>query len=101
MNIIEAIKSGKRFRRPAWKEWSTDTQCNAGYVWSSGNQGGSTTVSGMFLQSADITADDWEIEEKKVEITRSQFFSAVDKVLAKAFDGTPRSHEIAKELGLE
>ena len=56
------------------------------------------------LFTDDLLADDWEIEEKKVEITRSQFFAAVDRALEiHQSDGTfnPMSVRLAQELGLE
>lgn len=53
MNIIEAVKSGKRFKRKSWDgPWCTKDD-----------------VSALSLQSWEILADDWEVEEKKVEIT--------------------------------
>jgi hypothetical protein len=88
MNIIEAVKSGKRFRRKAW--------CGSMYKffdeWSS-------------LVSTDIASDDWEVEEPKVMITREQLFKAYWNTLhTVAYLDNHRRNDhidaIAKELGL-
>lgn len=60
MNIIEAVKSGKRFRRKTHPNYWFDrppTDHSFTIDW--------------------ILADDWEIEEKKVEITQEQLRLAV------------------------
>ena len=56
MNLIDAIKSGKRFRRSSWhalRDWVRP-------------------ISNMCLSIPvdDILADDWEIEQTSVTITR-------------------------------
>lgn len=98
MTIIEAIKSGERFRRKlAVENWR-------------GNPPGANTDSPFKGYSdsfnyCDIIADDWEIEEKKVTITRQSFLKAYSE--AQRIDdvplstGTPRLHLLMKELGLE
>ncbi len=53
MNIIDAVKSGKRIKRSSWK--SKD-------YWNPLN-----------FDLEDIIATDWEIEERKIEITESEF----------------------------
>lgn len=60
MNVIEAIKSGKRFKRRSEKAWMSDDQLY-NYV------------------KEDIIADDWEIEIQPVTITRADFDAAWDK----------------------
>lgn len=57
MNLIDAIKSGKPFRRPD-------------QPWYGGMPNSFRVV--------DILADDWEIQEPTVTITASQFWSAVN-----------------------
>jgi hypothetical protein len=66
MNIIEAIKSGKRFRRSGWhalREWvrPMSNMC-------------------LSIPVADIIAEDWEVESKEVTITREQFDGAWESV---------------------
>lgn len=78
MNIIEAIKSGKRFRRKGWEIWSAGEESIVGYT--HGLIVGPKTMvqtTGIFLQKEDILADDWQIEEKVVEITESQLSDAI------------------------
>lgn len=53
MNLIEAIKSGKPFRRPG-RDWTP-----------------------RLFSPADVLADDWEIQEPTVTITRAQLNQAV------------------------
>ena len=56
MNLIEALKSGKPFRRP---------EKHMSYF---GRQVG--TAVGFTVE--DVLAETWEIEEEKVTVTRSQ-----------------------------
>lgn len=58
MNIIEAVKSGKRFKRSFMIDWWKSNQDMVG------------------LYRSDIVADDWEVEEEKVEITYEQLREA-------------------------
>ena len=53
MNIIEAVKSGGDFRRPG-RVWLTDY-----------------TV--ITLSRENILATDWEVRERKIEISESEF----------------------------
>ena len=73
MNIIEAIKSGKPYRR------KNDSQ---------------RFIPGDEYDFAysEVLADDWEVEEKSVTITREQLEEAWLKSLS--------LKELAKELGL-
>ena len=60
MNIQQAIKSGKKFRRKGWTGLtyaSSFTDCR-------------------YLDEVDILADDWEIEQVAVTITAQQFWDA-------------------------
>jgi hypothetical protein len=61
LNICEASKSGKRFRRPCMVSWLSAK----GYY-------GFTTE--------DILANDWEVEEETISITRRQLAEALDTV---------------------
>lgn len=57
MNLIEAIKSGKRFRRGDESAWTFQME-------------------DYHLSHEDILADDWEIEEPTISVTRSQVTAA-------------------------
>lgn len=60
MTIIEAIKSGRRLRRKDKPSFITiDSPDAPGYY----------TIT---LEINDLLADDWEIEEEKVTVTREQ-----------------------------
>lgn len=66
MNIIAAIESGKPFRRK-----------DQGTAWlTADNQGLSWVNGGRSYTKEDIMADDYEIKEISVMITRSQFWEA-------------------------
>lgn len=64
MNIIDAIKSGKPFRRPGVP---TINVSNA-------------LISHNFYKQ-DLLADNWEIEEEKITITKKELDSACNQVL--------------------
>ena len=76
MNIQEAANSGKRYRRKGEQYWYEAVQNYPDYV---------------FPMRA-VLADDWEVEEKSVTITRQQLDEAWLKSLS--------LKELAKELGL-
>jgi hypothetical protein len=78
VNLIEAVKSGKRFRRKGSKYFLAE------YCLFHENKCAISLYSSEFqavmgLSWVDIDADDWEIEETSVPITRSQFFAAVNE----------------------
>jgi hypothetical protein len=89
MNLIEAVKSGKRFFRPSkCMDYAPHADNWNQVKWT----------------HEDVLADDWELIEKKVEITRTEFFAAVDRALKvhqshESF--TPMSVRLAQELGLD
>lgn len=90
MNIIEAIKSGKRFKR---KDWDDSMFIDNDYFLNNPN-----SIKVEFLLS-----DDWEIEQKAVPITLDQFWDAYNKA-RKTIDH-PNSPNLicdfmARELGL-
>lgn len=85
MNIIEAMKSGKKYRRIGEERWYKAVENYPDYV---------------FPMRA-ILADDWEIEQTPVTITREQFIAAWDR--ATPFDhliDEQKRDLVAKELGL-
>ena len=70
MNLIEAIKTGKRIRRKLWAEnLGEDTWILHPNHWN-------------FLNE-DILADDWEVYDMTVTVTLQQFDSAWDRALEK------------------
>lgn len=86
MNIQEAIKSGKRFRRKGEKDWYyNDPEC---------------FMSGI---QKELSSDDWEVEEKTVTITAEQLETAFTAALkSDALTGSFYNilKELKKELGL-
>ena len=65
MNIIEAVKSGKPFRRKDWDKTVRTFPNNEDRA--------------MMYQIGkhDILADDWEIKEEKIELTKDQIKKAL------------------------
>lgn len=83
MTILDAVRSGKKFKRKGDALWF-----EPGYA-------AEFTV-------AQVLAEDWEIEEKTVEISRSQFMSVVcNKTLGHIDGWNETACKWAKELGLE
>lgn len=97
MNIIEAVRSGKPCRRKAWAP---------GCVQSPFRPSENSYYSrDLELSACDILADDWEIEERKVEITYSVLERAIEKShypFSWREKGVPicPTQRLAKELGL-
>ncbi len=89
MNLIEAVKSGKRFRRKDHWGW-VDLE---------------TVVIG--IAKSDILATDWEIEERKIEITESELEAAleasgfkgmvIEELRKRLFGGRDTSNERCEE----
>lgn len=88
MNIIEAIKSGKRFKRKAHFDY-----------WPKPNRNSHT------FSLEELLADDWEVEEKQVTLTESDFESAAARA-SQSFSIYNPPHiceyltQLKKELGL-
>lgn len=77
MNLIEATMTGRPFRRKGSDIFIV-------FDWKCASQRASFT-------RADLLADDWEIQEKEVTITRTQFWAAAEKV--KVTVRNPNSYE--------
>lgn len=69
MNLIEAVRSGKPYRRKGWPS----------------NQEFQKPIGSYCLGIAveDLLADDWEIEQKPITITKEQFDKACQRVLGR------------------
>ena len=83
MNIIEAVKSGRRIRRAIW-----------------GNDYGWFNFKNEYLQMGDddILADDWTVEP--LTITREKFDKAWQIAMAEPRNYAQLYLDIVKELGL-
>jgi hypothetical protein len=94
MNIIEAIKSGKGFRRKDW-QWR-----NVAFIEPFKNGVG---MQRLEIDYASIVADDWEVEAAPVTITREQFFEAYAYSVGELKANSTNSElmeMMAKRLGL-
>ncbi len=79
MNILDAIKSGRRIRRKSWEDKTSfldERSCK------------------------DAFADDWEVEKRTVTIDREQFDSAWDDATHREYDLQSVREKLIKELGL-
>lgn len=81
MNLLEAIESGKRFRRKLDHRFYID-QC-----------------SNYCFTREDLFADDYEIEEEKVTITRSQLWVAIMRNFPLYAKGENLGNAVLLELG--
>lgn len=71
MNIIEAIKSGKRFKRKNERDWTgNDPEASKAGL----------RERALLVDYSGIVADDYEIEEKSITITESEFDAATERV---------------------
>jgi hypothetical protein len=70
MNVIEAIKSGKRFRRASWnpKDWAQPHEAQE-------------VLKNTMFQA--LIAEDWEVEQQVISVTKTQVCAAWSKSLAK------------------
>ncbi len=64
MNIIEAVKSGEKIRRAAWKEFKQFHRPEGEFI----------------LSKESILADDWEIEQTPIilEMTKEKFLELME-----------------------
>lgn len=104
MTIVEALKSGKRFKRPSWKEWELD-----GNLFIGGDYGLAMGPKKIYqsrsfaLSKEDLIADDYFIDERKIELTRDVLKAACARAqIAWTKSSCSPSYEeiLATELGL-
>ena len=71
MNIIEAIKSGRRFRRKSWtsRDWLTTEREKH------------VNEYRLDLPIEALIADDWEVEQIEIKITYNVFIEAYEESL--------------------
>lgn len=102
MNIIEAFKSGKPFKRKSVSDSLSIATAN--YFQPLEGDLNDEYFKGVFynFSVADILADDWEVLDKQITITRYEFWQAVLKA-QKSGSGDPETlpYRIAKNLGVE
>jgi hypothetical protein len=70
MNVIEAIKSGKRFRRASWNPGD----------WAEPHEAEEVLKNTMFEA---LMAEDWEVEQQVISVTKTQVCAAWSKAMAK------------------
>jgi hypothetical protein len=95
MNIIEAIKSGKKFRRSIW--YAED--------WREPHEAEDVLRNTMFEA---LIAEDWEVEQQVIPLTKTKVIEAWSKALKKWGAKMEYSNgsitpieELLKELGFE
>lgn len=89
MNIINAIKSGKNIRRPSYDEYC--------YVPHAVNDR-------VCLTKEELLAEDWEIEEQKIELSWEQIHKAMREYfcIPPYVNGEIKSMvKLKKDLGFE
>jgi hypothetical protein len=84
MTLIEAIQSGKPFRRPQWPDYLDVKETHY-----------------FYLSVEDLLTTDYYVEEKKVTITEEQFNEAVARTRNLYYKGQWYwTDALKKELGL-
>lgn len=127
MNLIEAIKSGRPFKRRHWSEWLTEEKLrNLEYgVYADSRRihrieclpDGISKLAYMDgpnqwgvcigFDTQDIVADDWEIKERTITITRTQLIKECINALQEVridyqvWGDETVGRYLAKRLGLE
>lgn len=99
MNIIEAIKSGKRFRRRLNSMWGAP---NFWYEALSEADIANRLSRPMWAYE-DLVADDWEVEQVPIAVTEAEFDAAWDKASSINSAGqwlASFKDTLKKELGL-
>ncbi len=113
MNLIDAVKSGRPFKRQKWGAamWlSMRSFEEDGVIHTVPTAFPNPRGNEYIFSAEDILADDWEIQETEVRITRSQFWEAAHLFVAQDSSVTSEiradrlnslMRELAKRLGLE
>ncbi len=99
MSIIDAIKSGKKFRRQGDPHWMQIYEGRPRIIAPEGPQYVDFSVDS-------VMADDWEVLEPTVTITRTQFWIAVNGASSSQLGQEmrldyPVFERLARKLGLE
>jgi hypothetical protein len=86
MNIQEAIKSGKKFKRKGTPHFLSHPDVKHGEF--------------IMIRLNDFFAEDWEVEEKKITATESEFKRAFDEAQLKSMRDGYRlgSSDVLREL---
>lgn len=82
MNFIEAVKTGKKFKRAHWDTfYSNYTVCPA-----------------QELNRMDVLAADWQVEEEKVTLTKTELEIAYFTAISSFSPGTGYAQNIFDSL---
>jgi hypothetical protein len=93
MTLIEAIKSGKRFKRECFQEFLSMKHEKISFE-------NGIDLTFVTLREKDYLADDWILEEKEITITESQLEDVIKQSLIKHGSSSSNFIEhIKKELG--
>jgi hypothetical protein len=77
MNFLEAMATGKRFKRKDWAWYTTGIQQGEHVPYTA--EGLSLYwIGGHHVNAEELLADDWEVEEEKIEITYSQLYGVLN-----------------------
>lgn len=94
MTIIEAIKSGKRFRRPGSKSWLNKPELGADQFLST-----SDGTKRFVPMVEDLLGVDWEIEEQRIEISKDELLKVGEAVMGRDSLQIIKLERIANLLG--
>ncbi len=83
MNIIDAVKSGRPFKRKGHAHYTHPLQ------------------DGVFVSKEDLLADDWELETEKKELSWYDIRIAIAKVYNCDLSNNLSLHALKEELGFK
>ena len=107
MNYLEALRSGKRYRRRAWHGEMTSRSAFTDDDYIERGRRGQALPGGaagvLTERVVDLLADDWEIEEEKITVTRAEVEKAWEHAmeLRPMTTFTPSLGEFLNALGFK
>lgn len=93
MNILEAVKSGKRFKHITWKTFTTLNDLDVYHE----DDDGET----WRLNNETLLDDNWEIEQPTITIDRHQFNQAWDRAMVEKMNYIHLHELLCTYLGLQ
>ena len=108
MNFLEAVASGRRFRRPSNTKGFYYFYNKGGFLMCSQEKMGDMEKYEVVAQTGvtreEILANDWQLEPATININAIQFYKAAKEVLDDRQDADTENTliiKLAKKLGLE
>lgn len=108
MTFLEAVQSGRKFRRPSNTKGFYFFYNNGGFLMCSQEKMGDMdkyeVIASTGVTKEDVLATDWQLEPKLVTISLEQFYNAAKQAIDEKEDADTEHTlviRLAKKLGLE